>query len=185
MKSLTIEQFKDLQIFLFEYHSFYYSKKTKGNPHRKGHKYIESIMDSRDGDIWLVRLRGGFAPDITFRSNYINALSSDSKRKKINFASLYEWIMAYLNDEWKPDKEYYQSEGKIYEEHETNKNTRTAQNNDKLKENDLKYTENGTFHMVYHCLGFFAHKHGITMSGKDLEDWIEENKDKYLPNVIN
>ena len=54
-------------------------------------KYVDCCYDSRDAQVWMVKVRG-VGNDFCFQANTFV--------KGIPFDSLYDWVMAYLKGEW-------------------------------------------------------------------------------------
>lgn len=75
------------------------------------HKYIDMCYDSRDGDVWMISMRGGFSPDITFSSNHFGT-HYDSVGQGIpkwwsEFEDIADWAEAYLQGRWSPNKAFF------------------------------------------------------------------------------
>lgn len=108
MKGLTPQQYIEVLDFIQKYHNFAHcpsdeftdkAKELYPNIEEYGFniKYIDSIYDTRFGDIWSISFRG--FKYIRFSTNHFNELLNP-KPNSFKFDSLYDWVMAYLKGDW-------------------------------------------------------------------------------------
>ncbi len=105
MKGMTPEQYAQILQKCFKEHSFY----GHSTPKSKGFKYIDATFDSRDGQIWLVKMRGGFMNDMIFSANHFvfDNLMKKPRPNGMEWENLYDWIIDFLDDKWVPTKGYF------------------------------------------------------------------------------
>lgn len=105
---MTIEQFSEVVKFVQKHHAFAIWKNDdllkeekekfpKMNEYGLCIKYVDCTYDSRESDVWVVKLRG-MGNDIAFSTNHFTGINPAPKYFK--FGNLYDWIMAYLKGEW-------------------------------------------------------------------------------------
>lgn len=116
MKGMTIDEYAEVVKFAQEHHKFALwlsdeqrEKRQKEFPKLNdsfgfGIKYIDSVYDSRDGKIWLVKFRQG-VDGFRFSCNHWTDLNPPPKHWK--YDNLYDLCMAYLKGEFKPKDEFY------------------------------------------------------------------------------
>ena len=100
MQGMTIEQYAEVVKFVQENHKFalWLSDKQRSERQKKypklndsygfGIKYIDSVYDSRDGKIWLVKFREG-GTGIRFSCNHWNPIIRP-KPKHWKYDNLYD-----------------------------------------------------------------------------------------------
>lgn len=101
MKGMTIDEYAIITAFIQKHHKFGYVSKEdriqrKGEDHFLFIKYIDTCYDSRDQSIWCVTIRTG---SDGFRFS-VNHFALTGTPKYFTFASLFEWMMAYLDGTW-------------------------------------------------------------------------------------
>lgn len=110
MKGIKPDQFVEILAFIQRYHKFalWLDDKQKmelqnKHPNMTEHgfniKYVDSIYDSRFGDIWQV----------SFRGMGINNYFHTNTDLKLPYDNLFDWVMAFLKKEWAPTKEQEKS----------------------------------------------------------------------------
>lgn len=102
MKGMSIEQYKEMIDFIQKHHKFGWVDdktriKIKGEDHQLHIKYVDCCYDSRFGDIWLVKFRGG-GMDLRFATNHFNAVNPAPDYFK--YEKLFDWVMDFLKGEW-------------------------------------------------------------------------------------
>lgn len=114
LKGLTIDQHAEILNCIQKYHRFggYISdekyaelKKTYPNLPQYGFniKYIDSIYDSRDGKIWMIKFRG-LGGNFCFSANHF---VGKQVPKTWKYNNLYDLIMDFLKGDFKPKEEFY------------------------------------------------------------------------------
>ena len=104
MQGLSVEQLVKITNFIQKHHKFGYVKEEDQIKGELGYhiKYIDACYDSRQNDYWSITFRG--FGSINFNTN---AFRWDGKPNDFIYTSLYEWITAFLNYDWKQgDKTY-------------------------------------------------------------------------------
>ncbi len=71
----------------------------------KNIKYVDTVYDSRDKQHWVFKCRG--VQKMIFNTNHFPLPHMIPKNWK--FDNLFDWIMAYLKNEWKPSKSYFKT----------------------------------------------------------------------------
>lgn len=112
MKGIQINQLPELLSFIQENHRFALwcseeevTEKKKKFPkmdeynlrHGKCIKYVDMCYDSRDGSVWMVKLRG-IGGAYIFSTNHFSMINK--KPEHFKFESLFDWIMAFLKCDW-------------------------------------------------------------------------------------
>ncbi len=111
MKGLSSHELTNITEFIQKHHKFGHILLENRINDELGYciKYIDVCYDSRQSDYWSISFRGGYN-DITFSTN---SFLFGEKPKGFEYMSLYDWIMAFLKYEWKPEgKEYHFMGGK-------------------------------------------------------------------------
>lgn len=104
MKGLTPQQLVEITAFIQKHHKFSYVPEQDriNGQHGYSIKYIDACYDSRQGDYWAVSFRGFGTTTFTTNAFRFNDTAT------VPYTTLYDWIMAFLNYEWK-------AEGKVYD----------------------------------------------------------------------
>lgn len=102
IKGLTTSQLDIIVQLVQKYHSFGWipvEERINKDNFQLHIKYIDPCYDSRFGDWWAISFRG--FSTFRFATNLIHHLPED-----FPFDNLYEWIIKWLHNEWKPDGVY-------------------------------------------------------------------------------
>ena len=104
MQGMTLNQFSKIVEFIQEHHRFGRMPRSKrilttdtGLRHHHDIRYIDSTYDTMGSEIWAVKLRG---PGFNYRFATNEKMPDDFKYTNLN-----DWIMAFLNGQWKPSED--------------------------------------------------------------------------------
>jgi hypothetical protein len=109
LQGMTVDQLCEVMKFVETHHKFAkwisdeerkIEKATypKISEHGLNIKYVDAILDTRTNDVWSVTFRG--FEKLCFATNsFINI-----KPKNFPFTTLYDWVMAFLKEEWRDEK---------------------------------------------------------------------------------
>lgn len=113
IKSLTIEQHTEIVKFIQTYHKFAgcvsdekYAEIIKTYPNMKRYglniKYIDSIYDTRDASVWMIKIRG-LGGNYVFSSNHF---AGKTAPKTWKYDDLFNLIMDFLKGDFQPKAEF-------------------------------------------------------------------------------
>jgi hypothetical protein len=105
LKGMTPEQYLEIMQMVQKHHRFgMVQKEDRITEHSFHIKYIDSVYDSRTGDIWSVSFRG-LGRDISFSTNMF--VMEVRQPDDFPYNNLYDFIKAYLKGEFIPTEEYF------------------------------------------------------------------------------
>ena len=113
LKALTIDQHTEVVKFIQKYHKFAgyvsdekYAEILKTYPNMKRYglniKYIDSIYDTHDGSVWMIKFRG-LGGNYEFSSNHF---AGRTFPKTWKYDNLFDLIMDFLKGDFKPKEEF-------------------------------------------------------------------------------
>lgn len=102
---MTPEQYLEILQIVQKHHRFgWVNSEDRITEHSFHIKYIDSVYDSRTGDIWSITFRG-LGPEISFSTNmFVMGIEIPSD---FPYNNLYDFVKAYLKGEFTPTEKYY------------------------------------------------------------------------------
>ncbi len=172
MKGLTPQQLVEITEFIQKHHSFLYvlDENRINGEYGYGIKYIDACYDSRQGDYWAITFRG--SGKIRFGTN-IFALGG--RPEDFTYTSLFDWIMAFLNYEWKQgDKRYDDfmngdTEGPLQNSFPNGEIEREWSDLDMIEAYCADLTDRDSYDMVDACKWITAYRDRVNKNNKTVQ----------------